>query len=253
MDVALIPPYSMMHTIVGRRYYMLLPSSLTNLNYRAFHNDLITTKSYVILDNGMFEDSMMSNDRLIDLANMWQVDEVVMPDVRGDMEGTLKAVDQFLNMFTLINFDKTPSLMVVIQVQRKDQIEEFLQRAGDLERLHFGRHGVFTYGIPRRLAEDIDREVRIRTAAQVCIYFPNNHIHLLGYARTRGVNEIAALSGMVRSIDTDAPYVWAANHALLGGPGVYERPERYMDMKSIPDTYLQRNIATLNRWSSGRP
>jgi len=254
MEVALIPPYSMMHTVRDRKYQMMLPSCLVNPTYRQFYNDIIG-KSYVILDNGMFEDSMMSNDRLIDLANMWQVDELVMPDVRGDINGTFEAVDSFLNMFTLINFDKTPNLMIVVQIDSVDQIEEFIQEAAKMEMAIFGRHGFFTFGIPRRLAEDIYPDIRVRIAAYISLYLPDNHIHLLGYSRVKqhGVNEIQALSGMARSMDTDAPYVWACANASLTNRTAYERSAHYMDVTSISDRLLQDNISTLDRWSRGRP
>jgi len=257
MEVALISPYSMLHTTLHRKYHMLLPSCLQNPMYREYVNTLTESRDkYVIFDNGMFEDGMMTNDRIIDMAHSWRVDEIVMPDVRGNAEETLKAVDRFLNMFELITLPKAPSLMCVVQIQSEREFEEFLYRAADIERIHFGQTGVFTFGIPRRLAEDINPLTRVQIAQWISMVLPSNPIHLLGYARhgrhPREFNEVQETAGIVRSMDTDAPFVWASNEAFMDTSGRYERPPGYMDITSISARHLETNEMILDRWARGR-
>lgn len=257
MEVAHIAPYSMLHLTLHKRFHMLLPSFLQNPDYREHFSTLAESPDkFVIMDNGMFEDGLMTNDRLIDLAHAWRVNEIVMPDVRGDSLATLKAVDNFLNMFELITLPRTPSLMCVVQIRNISEMESFLYTAADIERLHFGHNGVFTFGVPRRLAEEIDPYIRIKIAQWVSMVLPTNPIHFLGYARNsthpKQFNEVQEASGIVRSIDTDAPFVWAINQAFMDTSGRYERPPHYMETTMISDRHLEINDRILNRWASGR-
>jgi hypothetical protein len=258
MQVALIPPINQLAWTRVRPLQMILPSSLKNVHYRNRYNpNTRLSGQFVILDNGMFESGMMSNEDLIELADKWQVDELVMPDVRGNMEATLAAVDRFLNMFEQVKLDKEPSLMVVVQISHREQIAEFIEVAMNLFFLVHKLPNNLTFGIPRRLAEELGNTIRVEIASAIVQRTNNVPVHLLGYARTGDLptifNEVALLSNTARSIDTDAPFVWAYNESRMElDPTPFERPLGYEGLTGINENYIWMNIKTLDGWARGR-
>jgi hypothetical protein len=256
MQVALIPPYNYVAFTGIRPMQMILPSLLKNTFYRIAYSPKIMNESFVILDNGMYEDNMMSNENLIELVDRWQVDELVMPDVREDMNGTLEATDTFLNMYEQVQLDKEPSLMAVIQVEREIDIPEFIKRMIGIEHNHFGPNK-FSWGIPRRLVEKFGPHIRMHIVDTLEEMAPEYPIHLLGYARNGDhpnvFNEVRALAWRVRSIDTDAPFVWACHDADIRMDSTpHERPSNYDGLISIDRNLIRTNIKALDAWASGR-
>jgi hypothetical protein len=258
MQVALIPPTNYLTYTTNRPLQMILPARLKSMHYRHRYNpEWRLSDEFVILDNGMFEDDTMSNENLIELADKWQVDELVMPDVRGDMRATIDASTKFLNMFEQIKFDKEPSLMIVVQVSHRAEVDEFIGRALNMFYIEHGLSNNLTFGIPRRLAETLNPEIRIEIMTEIRACVENVPVHLLGYARNashaRIFNEVALLADHVRSIDTDAPFVWAYNESRIElDPTPFERPLGYDRMIDIDDVYIRANIKTLDGWANGR-
>lgn len=256
MEVALIPPYSELARIRNRMFQMILPSGLKDSRYRGAYFPPRMSGKFVILDNGMFEDDMFTTENLIELVDKWAPDELVMPDVRGDMESTLEAMDRFLNVFEQIHFDWTPTLMAVVQVDSAKQIPEFIQRAIDLEGVHVGNEGAFTFGIPRRLVETIGTFARVNVVDFLQEMVPDNAIHLLGYARNgcdpKEFNEFKELSDRVRSADTEAPFLWAYCGSYLTNPTPYERPGNWMNITNLPSALVKENISLIDRWAHGQ-
>jgi hypothetical protein len=229
---------------------MMLPSNLAYANYaRAYRT--AAYQSFVILDNGMFENDMISKDAILDIANTFQVDEVVMPDARGNMEETLLLIENFLNMFEMLTFEKTPNLMAVIQVDDLAQVPAFLDRIQQLQYYHFDNVMKFTIGIPRRLAEVLAPEARINIVNWLEMKEMSNPVHLLGLNR-RMPRDMRDLAYKVRSIDTDAAYVWTAQGEYLVANGTFERPTNYHDLPAMDGHLMKINIATLDRWADGR-
>jgi len=258
MEVALIPPYCMLDAVLpGRKYRMLLPECLKHVAYKRSYQRL--ESGFTMLDNGMFEHEAMSNEALIELGLEYNVDELVMPDVRGDMDQTFSRVEEFLNVYCAMKFeDNEPGLMIAFQVTNVDEIPKFITRATALEYEYFNRRGVFTYGIPRRLAEGLGQsDMRVIIADWLQVMAPHNPVHLLGFARTSiqhilSSNEIVMLSKRVRSIDTDAPFVWSTRGAHLEYDSLMvERPLNYFQLPSFrfDRGVVMDNIETLDRWA----
>jgi hypothetical protein len=255
MQVALIPPVSQLHRIVDRKFQMALPDVLKSRVYEASYQSLCQDDDkFTILDNGMFETSRLSYEGLINLAIRLGVDEIVMPDTRFDMEGTLIDVDGFLDMYIeSVAADCDISLQIVVQVGSISQIPDFIWSALELEMRHFGSTNIFTFGIPRRFVERFGDQARcavVDTIQGVC----TNQIHLLGYARTvSDFNEIRYLSEapQVRSMDTDAPFVWTAESRMLGDNTRWERQPNYFELPvdAFESNRLGANIDMLDWWA----
>src|ERR1700760_755871 len=134
MDVALITPYDRLADTVGRPYHMLLPSCLHNREYVETYGSMtrVNGKPYFILDNGMFEGSMVSNERLIEQAEALWIDELIMPDVRGSMWETISKVVDFLRVFECAKFTRAPKLGIVIQIKEYEEVPRFLHSVQNL-------------------------------------------------------------------------------------------------------------------------
>lgn len=254
MQVALIPPYNYLAYTGLRPMQMILPKGLKNAHYRNAYKPERMKESFVILDNGMFEEDTMSNENLIELVDRWEVDELVMPDVRGNMIKTIEASSKFLNMFEQVTLDRNISLMVVVQVSHREQVEEFVKRALDMYYLGHGITNQLTFGIPRRLAEALGSGTRLDIVDAITTHAPQLSIHLLGYSRVGSKFEIDHLQNRVRSMDTDAPFVWAHNYTDMAFDCMttFERPLGYEALNNIDRGLLRANINTLDRWASGR-
>jgi hypothetical protein len=234
----------------------MLPAGLQDKLYAKHYGYLCKHPgSYVILDNGMFEDNAVTNLELIQLAKDYNVDEIVLPDKRGDGVETLALQREFLHLYraaySLVS--RPPKVMAVVQGKTLkecyahiDMISQYLQPIPDI-----------VLGFPRRLSEDIDRAARV----DLCAYIADNRgplfpIHLLGLSRAnpREVQFIAReFKDLVRGIDTDAPFVWTAEHKHLDTNDTAERQTHYMEMgaQQFSGHLLQHNINTLERWCRG--
>lgn len=260
MEVAIIPPYSELHLLKGRKFQMMLPECRNNPDYRFFFEPNTRSRDmFVIMDNGMFEGKMRSLTEMIAMIDRWEPNEFVMPDSRDDPSKTLYNISLFLEEFVLTRYAITTDVMAVIQVTDIDQVPRFMKQIAFLQDMFYKGQKQFTIGIPRRLVETwMSRTARVDIANIVrqCGY--SNPIHLLGYART-GVlpstfNEVAALRDEVRSIDTDAPFVWAMRSYTLGAARCrLQRPGGYFHTRLEPAEHhiAMYNIQTIDGWAQG--
>jgi hypothetical protein len=255
MKVALIPPTRYLDMIQCRAVQMILPACLKSPRYRDAYHPMRLANSYVIMDNGMFENDQMSFENLIELIEKWRPDEVIFPDVEGDMKATLDKSDAFLNVFESIRFPNRPTPQIVVQVAEQKEIPQFIDSALQLEDEMYGVP-TFTFGIPRRLVEKFGPFVRKNIVDFLQEMAPHNEIHLLGYPRNADnpdtFNEVKTLAAHVRSIDTSAPYVWANANATMSNPTPFDRLNDYFGTIGLDDDLVKANIATLDRWASGR-
>jgi hypothetical protein len=256
VQVALIPPYQYLETIGLRPIQMILPSCLKDPRYRNAYSLTRMAESFVIMDNGMFEDDRKSNEDLIEMIDRWQPDEFVMPDVHGDMLMTISVVESFLRMFEQIELKKRPRLQIVIQLNSVGYVQRFIEQALEIQDTFGG--GTFTFGIPRWLAQRFGQYIRMYIVDWLDDLAPGQDVHLLGYARNGNhpsvFNEVELLADRVRSIDTDAPYVWAQRNAPLNVNTMFERPIDYYSRNDGDiDDLINDNIKMLDGWASGRP
>jgi hypothetical protein len=253
VQVALIPPNAQMVYTNNRSMQMILPERLRNAHYRYRAREWCLSSGFVILDNGMFENDMMSNENLIELADKWKPNELVMPDVRGRATATLEAIDKFLNMYEQVELSCNPNLMAVVQVKEFDAINDFIKRVAEIYYVVHNMNAPLTFGIPRRLVEVLGSHIRVTIAAAIRDILPQSEVHLLGYARNgiepRLFNEVSLLHNLARSIDTDAPFVWAHYGAVIADAATYERPANYENLIQTDRDLIEVNIKTLDGWA----
>ena len=135
---------------------------------------------YVILDNGVAENELISNDKLVKLVIEMKVDELIIPDVIGDYEKTNKIRKEFLKKYYSILSENDIKIQSVIQGNTfGDYLGEILELEDD-ER-------VDVIGVPFRMNfckfnKTSDREncMYNRIMFLKYIYFSRKPIHLLG-------------------------------------------------------------------------
>lgn len=266
MQLALIPPVSMLHHTVTRELQMCIPEGLDSSEMYRRHYAYLGTHPgcYVILDNGMFESGEYMGDfDLIKFAKDYKVDEIVMPDVRGRSEDTLEAQRYFMRIFHqaygMTPPSKTPNLMSVIQGFDVKDAKEHVMRVADSWAVEMvrGRYGKIVFGLPRRMSEDNNRDARVDLIEFIVsnfgVMFP---IHLLGLSRAnpRELQYVGKEYGSnVRGVDTSAPFVWTSQNKHLDAGDIADREGNYFDMHAsrFPGPLLRHNIETLEGWCRG--
>lgn len=263
-EIALIPPHSLLAYTKGRKLQMLLPSCMGVPVYERAYKPS-NNRGYTVLDNGMFEkDRPITTQGLLAIASGYQVNEIILPDVRDDSYETYQLIRQFLDNYKPfpdiiednkgeMRFGPTPKFMAVIQgktlAEQQDlviSLDGFLPEGTVL-------------GFPRRLTELIGPGARIDIMEFVASKFGQRFkMHMLGIARPWPGDFLRArrqFGDLLRGIDTDAPFVWAAARQELRGlwtPDT-ERPKDYFDMPAaaFPTGMLHQNIRTLEAWAEG--
>jgi hypothetical protein len=250
MQVAIIPPACLAERIQHRQFQMLVPEMLKYSKLAKAYQDL--RECYTILDNGMFEKESIGMEELLDVAMWYHCNEVIVPDTYRDLGFTINQLETFLRLFEQTDYDL--DLMVVMQVRNFEEIPIFVRRASHA--MHGAGIEQFTFGLPRKMNEDMGSMARAIAVNHIREQCPEEEvqIHLLGLSRVHNLagplHEVHILRDKVRSIDTDAPFVWATEDASLTWPNFNpERSERYfaLDVTNFPIHLVDQNIEALDK------
>jgi hypothetical protein len=211
---------------------------------------------YTLLDNGMFEKEPYGPEELMDIGMRYHCNEIIVNDTYRDSEKTLEQLEGFLQIFEQTDYDF--NLQVVMQVQSPDEISKFIYQTGKL--MYQSGIGHYTFGLPRRMNEDMGvgtRELAVREIRAQCS--PSiASIHLLGLSRAKDpqgpLNEVKRLAQWVRSIDTDAPFVWAdaGDQLWMEESRMNERVKNYFgrEVSNFPIWLVDKNIEALDKAAS---
>lgn len=107
-----IPPLSdlpLMHEGTAG-YFLLAHLYMSNQKYRDFVQNNIPEGSHVILDNGAAENSLVTEDILIDLVKEIKPTEVITPDVLFDMDQTINNAIAFTDRMIAKKLDKDTNI-----------------------------------------------------------------------------------------------------------------------------------------------
>ena len=247
MQVALIPPLCFLPWTFVTEYQLALPHLFQYSEYNIHYGHLAKTGYHVILDNGAAESKQVDNLRLWSLATELDPEEMVLPDVIGDSEGTIKAVDRFLR-----TMESRPNCAMGVVAAGKN-----INQATHTVKTILDRHSEFIdiIYLPRSLVTDEDRFQRIRLAQKIRDY-TSLPIHFLG-TNPRFLGEVeraADLGDVVRSIDTSAPfnYAWDKRRMTEFSIAVH-RPKGYFEKSAerFDRELIVENVDTLIGWANG--
>jgi len=247
MKAALIPPKGYYKTAEQSNYHLML-AQIPDADYRRMYA-YMTDDNYIILDNGAAEGNAINDAALVRIAALIGVDEIVVPDVIGDYEGTIKRVDDF---FTKVDLDKIDvNYMLVPQGKNYEEII----RCIDYYTERWQEKAVI--GLPRHLLTTLDdRQAR----GNLCAYVAtcgDIKVHLLGTSPVwpTEIKWIAHDYPWVRGVDSSMPYNYTIAGLELTGPAPIvpvSRPNRYFtDERKLIEGLLEYNINTFKEWASG--
>lgn len=189
MKLANIYPISAQQLYKKETYVMLLAQFLSKGKYDPkYFND----SQYVMLDNGLYEKTLVSTN-LQDIINIAEkseikIDEIVVPDVFGDCDGTIKLFEKNLN--TIKKYQHKYKFMVVAQASNYGEFSTIMH--------FFNTHDTslnLSIGIPKLSVVARDSVFAI-SEYRKCI-FP---IHFLGIKNS--FSELLPASELIRGCDS---------------------------------------------------
>lgn len=231
-------------------YQLVLPECFRNEDYTNTvyaMRDPKRTQQYIILDNGAAEGEAWHPVALWHVAKEFKCDEIVIPDMLGEKNGTLDLLEDFVAQMTMEQIHAF-NWMGVIQGQTW---EEFLDCAEAFAEMDF----VTTIGIPRHAVQTIGHSnARINLAHHIHYRWPKLQIHFLG-SSSYNLSEaklLAEACPYARGMDTSLPY-FAAHHRVeiddLSAPFI-ARPDPYFERPAsdFPIGLLEYNMRILKGW-----
>jgi hypothetical protein len=204
-------------------YLFVLGHLCENETYK---NYVMSSPKFKILDNSAYElGRSISVKSLCDIAEEIKADVIVVPDVLGNAEETLKTTEEFYKEFTLRPNLKNVKTMIVPQ---GTNYSEYLMCYYKMREFPYDIVGVSFY-VP---GESIDFEdVRLKKVQSIMNASPDKKIHLLGLHRVCYLYEYKKYLA-IESIDTSLPIVLAIYGEEMTDKSVKEvRPTSYFDLK----------------------
>jgi hypothetical protein len=242
--LALIPPLAHLDKLDETDYQLMLPDLAsrpkTGLEYMEAYLWAKKRGDYVILDNGAAEGKVYPIRILMDVAAAVEVDEIVVPDVMKNKNGTIAAAEKFFNQKPSLDF----KYMFVAQGTSFSEVAESVVAASKIQ-------AITTIGLPRHLLDTLGHlDARRIVAMWINMMFgPRFEIHCLG-ANSKAKQEALLLSDMpfIRGMDTSMPFVYAqAGLYLKHSSQVENRKHGYFDRECNP-AYMDYNIVTMKDW-----
>jgi hypothetical protein len=232
---------------------MLIPEGVGDIRFDSFYRQFGRRSDYwLMMDNGMFETPPLEIDRLVKLAEMFNVQEIVVPGVWADMTQTRKTVRAFFNFWRREQRSYKPGFQAVVHggnARYKDGqrfIHDMIDRYPEIT--SFGISRSFSRGLSDplarvKLAKWLDsRRDRLKTC----------DVHLLGLEDSYH-EELASGAQFIRSVDTVAPFTAAFHRRYLADAPTCKRPEGYFDLpkENFPIGLVTANIRYLDLLAGG--
>jgi hypothetical protein len=243
MKLALLPPPKNAEWMLETNYQLLLPSHFGIGNYNEVVAQCAERGDYIILDNGAAEGLPIDDaEDLYDVARKYRATEVVIPDVYGDMQGTLEKFKGWA-------FNESFKHMAVVAAQNVDEALTLIDA-------YLNEPLVDTIGLPRLLLETCNASIRYYLVGYLSDHMETTgvEVHLLG-TYPGFMNELHGLevfaNAGVRGIDTSAPFVYGLQ--CLRWPKDLDaeraRKSNYHDLNmstvgQLPLDYITNNV----RW-----
>lgn len=267
IDIALIPPGPIAAEYTeGRPFQMALAGVLhkpSETDYAEFYNHAWKNRSVVwMLDNGAWEGEMLETPDLIQVAHRYGATEMIAPDILRDPYGTLELTTKFLDTMANLahpQFSPKPNIAAVAHGKSVGEALNFVTELNirDVERQ------VRTISISRTVCyKSGNPTARFELALEIKHRFKDRYaIHLLGLSDEwpTELQHCVSVPGLIRSLDTAAPFTFAYSGFPIEAIGLMKvpRPDNYFQLTGgdISRVLIERNIKTLDLWgrSSIRP
>jgi hypothetical protein len=216
MKICFIPPKGLEARMGGGDAVLsLAPQILENDAYARQVAALGRMGKYVTMDNGMAEGVKLTYEEIRTAQIAVAAKEVVLPDVLGDMGGTLEAVKAYLRLrIKNMGPDEIDTTRYMATVQGTTLAEVY-----NIIGYYSYMPDVTTLGIPRLLLKELgNKSARIDLANYIKTKYKEHfQLHLLGTSPLwlSEVKYAAKYAPHIRSVDTSMPYNYAMAHQRL--------------------------------------
>lgn len=247
----IIPPRVLEHVsdLLGD-YHLLLPSLMGSEAYRNEYIRRTSSNNFYILDNGIAEGRAVDFVHQLAMARVIGAQEVILPDVMKDMDGTLRAVAQAF--YPAFEYRKRHRYMFVVQGKN---ISECVHSAIQAMNLYPGI--ISSFGIPRHTLSN-GGNARTSIATRLGLEFPRVPVHLLG-THPEYSTEVMELAGHFRAIGVrgvDTSLAWNATLMempvnLASGAIIERQPiDEFKKAVLFPPhlSLLRDNMEAMNSW-----
>jgi|SRR5262245_12062645 len=253
MDLALIPPYSLLEWMDKTRIQMILPACLTDSREyeEAVYQLRRDSTKLFILDNGLYEGEALPWGKLATTAVKLGADELVLPDMFNEYLATERLVRAALAQQAYLPDIK---LMAVLQGQSVQELHFLVGQYANMSK-------ITTIGIPKVLVGKVGRkQIRLDMATLIDRDWPRRfEIHLLGGSPLWPFEiKHAAQMGIIRSMDTSMPFVYAAAGYSVRSATFVERQPDYFRLGResfypsgpiVPRQLVDDNVDLMLRWA----
>lgn len=182
-------------------YEMYLAQELKEKATPDILNAIANKNNYKILDNGCYENDIVDLDSLFEVAEKIKASEIILPDVMGNFDASLRATTDALEYAVLHGYNRYYKFMAVCQ---GETWEDYMASAQLLSTFR----EVTCIGIPKKFCRNYyssDREAAIarsRFALEVAqMTEGRKDIHMLGLSWS--VLELSSVGKVVRTCDTN--------------------------------------------------
>lgn len=212
----------------------------------------------IILDNGAAEGLRSRDDVLVSYSWTIKADEICLPDVLGDSQATIDAVNAFV-IGVGASIKPTTRMMAIVQGQNHDEMARAVDEYSEMYQIR-------SIGIPRDSIKRTGKvNFRIDFANWIETEYPGRfRIHLLGTSPlwVKEICYVAKYAPCVASVDTSLPFNAALANADLvkvakaqsaGLKPDVSRPADYFTTtgRQVNTLLIQHNINTLRGWAVG--
>jgi hypothetical protein len=238
-----------LHSDLGTDYHLALPQVALESNlYQVTYAELSFAGDYIILDNGAAElGNPLPWDKIMEVSSFINPQELVLPDVYKDPEGTKKAVQAWEDYDHRGDIGRLRDYKYMAVVAGATY-----QNCMKLVSWYANKPYINTLGIPRHFVNTIGMRARIQLAGMIHdLYGDRFELHMLGTNPT-WMEELKEFKGMhiVRGVDTSAPFNYAFHGSYVNSGRHFSRPTGYFELPaSAFNTDVARtNIAIMKGW-----
>lgn len=207
IEVVFIPPLSMLNVATHQRYQLVLPQLVQDPRYREYLDiQAAILDKHFILDNGAAENVKTDPKVLLQIADDWLVQELAVPDILGDQEGTIYELNKFFSENEEKIAEAYNDSMKLGFVAQGNDHREAMRTVNKIMEGPWAQYLDVVY-LPRLLVDKGDTYARVALAHNIAEAYPGRlQMHAFG-ASMKWVREVYALceETTIRSIDTSLP------------------------------------------------
>jgi hypothetical protein len=241
VKLAHIMPVHYLDAMPDTGYHLILPELVKT--YPSYKTHYAGPVGYKILDNGAAENQAPGTKQLMRIAELLEVDEIVIPDALADTNETIRLARRFA-----ATAHANPDYKYMGVLQGRDYAEV-------IKCAHFFAicDWISVIGVPRLLAEHIHNRVRCTIVEALAEQndWERFEWHMLG--SSRWIVEPVALASIhsVRGMDTSYPSYMATLGKDVATDDWEPRPKSYFGYPYFDLTaeIMRKNLETYGQWA----